>query len=837
MAQSDITENLRNTSETERITQEIWSTDVMTGGSDRRMQLYYQLIQSIKKADSVDIIVSFLMESGVKMLLEELDNALKRGAKIRILTGNYLGITQPSALYLLKKKLGSRVDMRFYNEKERSFHPKSYIFHYERYSDIYIGSSNISRSALTSGIEWNYRFSSVSDPKNYEKFYQVFEDLFEHHSIIIDNEELKRYSQNWHRPAVAKDLERYEYSHQNEENESEDTKVRLLYEPRGAQIEALCALEDTRAEGAKRALVQAATGVGKTYLAAFDSKSYERVLFVAHREEILKQAAVSFRNVRNSEDFGFFTGEEKSTDKSVIFASVATLGRSEYLSEKYFAPDYFQYLVIDEFHHAVNEQYQRIVKYFKPQFLLGLTATPERMDGRNIYELCDYNVPYEISLKDAINKGMLVPFHYYGIYDDTDYSGLHLIRGRYDEKELNETYIGNIHRHDLIYKYYCKYGSKKALGFCCSRAHAEEMAKEFCERGIPSVAVYSNANGTYSEERGKAIKKLKSGEIRVIFSVDMFNEGVDITSVDMVMFLRPTESPIVFLQQLGRGLRRSIGKEYLNVLDFIGNYEKAGRVRFLLTGRTLEKNEYYNPADRSVFPDDCLIDFDMKLIDLFSEMDKKHLKVRDQIRNEYYRVKELLGRIPSRMDLFTYMDDDIYRVAITHSKDNPFKRYLDFRKELGELSEGENILYSGIGREFINLIENTNMSKVYKMPVLMAFYNHGNVRSQVSEEELLDSWKEFFSTGTNWKDLDTGITYEKYCSISDKEHIKKMLQMPVHFLQESGKGFFVKKEGTALALKEELTYVILQPAFGEQMKDVIEYRAMDYYRRRYEEKR
>ena len=837
MAQSDITENLRNTSETERITQEIWSTDVMTGGSDRRMQLYYQLIQSIKKADSVDIIVSFLMESGVKMLLEELDNALKRGAKIRILTGNYLGITQPSALYLLKRKLGSRVDMRFYNEKERSFHPKSYIFHYERYSDIYIGSSNISRSALTSGIEWNYRFSSVSDPKNYEKFYQVFEDLFEQHSIIIDDEELKRYSQNWHRPAVAKDLERYEYSHQNEENESEDTKVRLLYEPRGAQIEALCALEDTRAEGAKRALVQAATGVGKTYLAAFDSKSYERVLFVAHREEILKQAAVSFRNVRNSEDFGFFTGEEKSTDKSVIFASVATLGRSEYLSEKYFAPDYFQYLVIDEFHHAVNEQYQRIVEYFKPQFLLGLTATPERMDGRNIYELCDYNVPYEISLKDAINKGMLVPFHYYGIYDDTDYSGLHLIRGRYDEKELNETYIGNVHRHDLIYKYYCKYGSKKALGFCCSRAHAEEMAKEFCERGIPSVAVYSNANGTYSEERGKAIEKLKSGEIRVIFSVDMFNEGVDITSVDMVMFLRPTESPIVFLQQLGRGLRRSKGKEYLNVLDFIGNYEKAGRVRFLLTGRTLGKNEYYNPADRSEFPDDCLIDFDMKLIDLFSEMDKKHLKVRDQIRNEYYRVKELLGRIPSRMDLFTYMDDDIYRVAITHSKDNPFKRYLDFRKELGELSEGENILYSGIGREFINLIENTNMSKVYKMPVLMAFYNHGNVRSQVSEEELLDSWKEFFSTGTNWKDLDTGITYEKYCSISDKEHIKKMLQMPVHFLQESGKGFFVKKEGTALALKEDLTDVILQPAFGEQMKDVIEYRAMDYYRRRYEEKR
>ena len=234
---------------------EAYSTDVMTGDKDKRMYLYYQLVGSLKKAVSVDIIVSFLMESGVKMLLGELDNALKRGARIRILTGNYLGITQPSALYLIKRKLGDRVDLRFYNEKDRSFHPKSYIFHYADYSDIYIGSSNISRSALTSGIEWNYRFSSKTDQKNYDKFYRTFEDLFENHSIVIDDEELKRYSKNWHRPLVSKDLDKYDIA-----EETEDTNVKVLYEPRGAQIEALCALEDTRAEGAKRALVQAATG-------------------------------------------------------------------------------------------------------------------------------------------------------------------------------------------------------------------------------------------------------------------------------------------------------------------------------------------------------------------------------------------------------------------------------------------------------------------------------------------------------------------------------------------------------------------------------------------------
>lgn len=807
---------------------EEYSTDVTTGDRDKRMYLYYQLVGSLRKAVSVDIIVSFLMESGVKMLLEELDHALNRGAKIRILTGNYLGITQPSALYLIKRKLGDRVDLRFYNEKNRSFHPKSYIFHYVDHSEIYIGSSNVSRSALTSGIEWNYRFSSNTDQKNYDKFFKTFEDLFENHSIVVDDEELKRYSKNWHKPSVSKDLERYDI-----EEEPEDTNVRLLYEPRGAQIEALCALEDTRSEGAKRALVQAATGVGKTYLAAFDSKNYERVLFVAHREEILKQAAVSFKNVRNTDDYGFFNGDQKCTDKSVIFASVATLGRQQYLNEKYFSKDYFDYIVIDEFHHAVNDQYRRIVDYFKPQFLLGLTATPDRMDGRNIYEICDYNVPYEISLKDAINKGMLVPFHYYGIYDDTDYSKLHIVRGKYDEKELNETYIGNVHRHELIYKYYCKYGSKRALGFCCSRAHAEEMAKEFCHRGIPAVAVYSNADGVFSEDRSVAIEKLKNGEIKVIFSVDMFNEGVDITSVDMVMFLRPTESPIVFLQQLGRGIRKSKGKEYLNVLDFIGNYEKAGRVRSLLTGRTWSETQQYYPSDRSAYPDDCLIDFDMRLIDLFAQMDKKQLKVKDQIRNEFYRVKELLGKRPSRIEWFTYMDDDIYQMAITHAKENPFKRYLAYLKDLGELTSEEEAFCQGIGREFISLIENTNMSKVYKMPVLMAFYNHGDVRLAVSEEELLESWKEFFNTGTNWRDLDAQLTYHEYLEISDKEHVKKILQMPVHFLLESGKGFFVKKEGSALALREELADVIGNPVFVEQMKDVIEYRVMDYYQRRY----
>ena len=799
----------------------IHPTNVMTGGDSKSRYLLYQLKYSTANAKSIDIMVSFLMESGVRMILDDLSKALDRGVKVRILTGNYLGITQPSALYLIKQKLGDKVDLRFYNEKGRSFHPKAYFFHYENTDEVYIGSSNLSRSALTSGIEWNYRVSNIADKTAYEQFYSTFEDLFLHHSIIIDDKELKSYSKHWKRPHVYRDLENYD--------EVEDNKVVDIFEPRGIQIEALCALENSRAEGADKGLLNISTGVGKTYIAAFDSKPYKRVLFVAHREEILRQAAQAFVNVRKTCDYGFFTGDMKCTDKPIIFASVSSLGKKEYLNKDLFAPDYFDYIVIDEFHHAVNVQYKNIVEYFKPKFMLGLTATPERMDGKNIYEICDYNVPYEIDLKESINKGMLVPFHYYGIYDDTDYSKIHIVRGKFDEKELNETYIGNVHRHELIYKTYKKYGSRRALGFCCSRAHAEEMAREFCKRGIPSAAVYSNADGEYSVDRKKAVQDLKDEKIKVIFSVDMFNEGVDIPSVDMVMFLRPTESPTVFLQQLGRGLRKNKGKNYLNVLDFIGNYEKAGLVRYILTGHKGESDG----TREGNSPDDCQIDFDLRLIDLFEQMEANRTTLKEKIDKEFLRIESLENKRPTRMDLFTRMDDTIYDMCMSHSKENIFKRYFTYLHELNRLSEDEIELYNSVGREFLSLLETTSMVKVYKMPVLMAFYNGGDIKMHLTEEDLLKSWKEFFNKGTNWKDLKTKISLEDYRKISDKAHLSNILKNPVNFLIKSGKGFFVADDKYPISIREDIADIIKTEAFAEQMKDIIEYRAMDYYRRRY----
>ena len=271
--------------------------NVMTGDKDRQKQLYFQLKNSIDKAKKIDIIVSFLMESGVRLLLKDLRKAIDKNVPIRILTGNYLNITQPSALYLIKQELNNKVDLRFYNNNTCSFHPKAYFFHYDDYGEIYIGSSNISKSALTSGIEWNYRFNDLLDKDSFQKFFMTFEDLFYNHSIIVTDEELYRYSKYWRKPAVIKDLEKYK---------TQDTNIIPLIQPRGVQIEALYALNNSRNEGATKALIHAATGIGKTYLSAFDSANYKRILFVAHREEILKQAVEAFKNVHKSDDYGFF---------------------------------------------------------------------------------------------------------------------------------------------------------------------------------------------------------------------------------------------------------------------------------------------------------------------------------------------------------------------------------------------------------------------------------------------------------------------------------------------------------------------------------------------------
>lgn len=788
--------------------------NIFTGNNT---DFYNEIKKSIQNAEKIDIIVSFLMESGAKLIFKDLKDS---NAKIRILTSNYLNITQPPALYLLKS-LGNKIDLRFYDNPHNSFHPKAYIFHNDETSEIYVGSSNLSRGGLTTSIEWNYHFTKSENEKDFNYFYDEFENLFKNHSIKITDEILKKYSSTWKKPKF-----------QSKEATPE------IFEPRGAQIEALYNLNQSRKEGYDKALVVAATGIGKTYLSAFDSSDYKKILFLAHREELIIQASETFKNIHKNKSQGFFYNKFKDTDNDITFALVQTLGKKQYLSKEYFKKDYFDYIIIDEFHHAVAKNYQNIINYFKPKFLLGLTATPERLDAKDIFALCDYNTVYEIRLKEAINKGFLVPFKYYGIYDDTiDYDNVSIQNGKYNKDELQEKLMIN-KRANLVLNHYLKYPSTRTIAFCSSRLHAEYMAEYFTNHNIASAAVYSGTQGEYSENRQDAIDKLKEGTLKILFTVDMFNEGLDIPSIDMVLFLRPTESPTIFLQQLGRGLRKYENKKYLTVLDFIGNYKKANHIPFLLSGNRYDIKTLQNESVLTFdYPEDCYIDFDFELIDLFKIQAKNELKLKDKIIFEFDSIKIDLGHRPTREDLFLRMDDSIQTSMKKNKKLNIFKDYLTFLSDNNELTKEEKSLLNTKAHKFLNVLETTNMTKSYKMPIFLAFYNNGNIKMEISDKDVYESMHEFYNNASNGVDMLKDKSTRNYKDWDMKKYIALAKRNPIKFLNKSAGDFFIKKDGCALALSDDLKDFIKSESFIEHFRDIIEYRTLYYYKTRFEAKK
>ena len=821
-----------------------------TTGKDKH---FYQLLkESIVNAIEIDLNVSFLMLSGVDLILEDLKFAAKNQVPIRILCSNYLSITQPEALYRLKDALGDNLDLRFYNVTNHSFHAKAYFFRYTNYEEVFVGSSNLSKSALTTGIEWNYRINSKEQREDLEFFKKTFENLWANFSTHLDDAELKKYAKQWIRPQIYRQIEESNVAEPEKKNRvaEEQTDFRVdsdrleklspliaFPQPIGAQVEALYALKIFRQENLDKGLIVAATGIGKTFLAAFDSRAFNRILFVAHREEILSQARESFKCVRMGKTMGQFDGSIKDTKSELIFASVQTLGNKAYLDSAYFSPDAFDYIIIDEFHHAVSDYYQNIIDYFTPQFLLGLTATPERLDNQDVFALCDYNVVYEVRLKEAINRGWLVPFRYYGIYDEMDYEQLHLKNGRYDEKELEQLASVN-RRGNLIFQHYAKYKSNRALGFCINRRHALYMTRYFREQGISCCAVISGLIEKKQQDlvcdRKTAIKNLKIGKLQVIFSVDMLNEGLDIPELDAVLFLRPTESPTVFLQQLGRGLRKTKGKNYVNVLDFIGNYKKANLLPFLLTSETsFEKTGQKRLPKEEDYPEGCLVDFDFRLIDLFKKMDKDQKKIKDLVQDEFDRIRELCKRRPNRLDMFVYLDETIYSQIRSKKELNFFRDYLNFLNKIGETSLDEKALIDTFGHRFLINIENTLMSKTYKMPVFLAFYNDGDMKMKVSEEDLAESFKVFYTKPSNRIDLLRDKSTATVDSWGDKDYIHLANKNPVHFLSKSSGDFFYK-EDDAFCLASELSEFTENPVFLAHFKDIIGYRTKRFYKERLE---
>ena len=538
-------------------------------GTASDLTLESELKKEIQTADRIDILCSFIKWSGLRLILPFLTEAAVDGKRLRIITTSYLGATDIKAIDELQKLPNTKLLVSYDTERTR-LHAKSYIFHRDNgFGTAYIGSSNISAPALTSGLEWNLKISQFESPYLWEKVCATFE-------TYQNTAEFTRYDET-SRERLAQAL-RHE---SGKDNDKEDYMTFVDVSPYPYQEEILDKIRAEREiHNRNKNLVVAATGTGKTVIAAFDFKrvrkerSNAKFLFVVHREEILRQSRFTFRNILRDQNFGeFLTGHEKPECYEQLFCSIQSLNSQDLCNK--LSEDYYDYIVIDEFHHAAANGYQKLLEHFKPKYLLALTATPERHDGLDVLKYFDYHIAAEIRLPEAINCKLLSPFQYFGISDSVDLRRLKWNNGGYDKSQLNDIFTGNHVRANLVlqkmHEILLDIKECRALCFCVSQNHAEFMNDFFNAHGVNSAVLTAQS---CVQERSSVQGRLIAKRINVICVVDLYNEGVDIKEIDTVLFLRPTESLTVFLQQLGRGLRLHEDKECLTVLDFVGNAHK-----------------------------------------------------------------------------------------------------------------------------------------------------------------------------------------------------------------------------------------------------------------------
>jgi superfamily II DNA or RNA helicase len=670
---------------------------LVTGGED---PLLPHLRMLLDQASNCDIAVAFLLDSGARLIFEHLKDFLDTGGRARILVGDYLDVTEPVALRRFNDLTGD-LQLRAYEAADRGFHLKAYVFRTDNVGIALVGSSNLSEPALTDSIEWNYKVISSHDQAGFLEITQAFEVLFHSDSTARADETWIRAYENrratdWRSAGVAE-----------EAPEPPAT-------PHELQQAALKALEATRLESFSAGLVVMATGLGKTWLAAFDSDrpEFRRVLFIAHRDEILNQAIKNFRRVRPSASIGRMTGADHEAAADLLFASVQTLGRVEHQAT--LPPNAFDYIVVDEFHHAAASTYRRVIDHFEPKFLLGLTATPERMDGGDLLALCQENLVFEAPIPVGVATGLLSPFQYWGVPDEVDYSNIPWRNARFDPESL-ETAVATEARAANALEQFRKHGGKRCIGFCCSQRHADFMAEYFAAREVRAVAVHA---GKSSAPRADSLERLTAGELDVIFSVDIFNEGVDVPSLDTVLMLRPTESIVVWMQQFGRGLRRSVDKLILTVIDYIGNH-RAFLTKLRAVAALAGQDASSDGALRRILdevltkqiqlPPGCSITYDLASVDI---------------------LQSLLRPTAPEAALEAFYDDfldqhDIRPTAVEayHESFNPRsareRSWLGFVARKSGLSSSEAAAYAQ-SRGFLESIEKTPLTQSYKIILLLA---------------------------------------------------------------------------------------------------------------------
>lgn len=817
--------------------------------------LIKELNMSLEHVESVDIIVSFIQESGFYQIRDLLNEATRRNITVRIITSTYLSITNPTALSLLFYT-EDNIKTYIYSGSAPSFHPKAYFFNGKEGEDskLYIGSSNLSKVALTNGIEWNYRIDGSTDKDAISSFQFEFNNIIKSESVELNRDIIREYSRSYcinkevlkgifksyYKPKSRRYSEKSEalpLSFAEDSSKKYYGQVENLFKPNSAQVEALLELKNTRFEGNEKALVVAATGVGKTFLAAFDSLDYQNILFIAHREEILNQAYETFAKVRGEDELGRYFDNYKDIKANILFASIQSLSRISNL--KKFVKDRFDYIIVDELHHGVATSYTKVIDYFEPKFLLGLTATPHRLDKKDVYAICDYNSVYEIDLFTSINRGWLVPYKYYGIYDATvDYGKVKVINGRYVDKDLEKALSIN-KRAELILTNYKRYKRSKALGFCSNIKHAEFMASYFNENGFKAICIHSDRSAENYHERKSGIDKLQKGEIDIIFAVDMLSEGVDIPDLDLLLFLRPTQSPVVFLQQLGRGLRTYEGKNDVRILDFIGNFKKVDLIPFLLGNRLESKKDIARKLQNGQgLPMDCQVDFEFEVIDLIESVMKSKMKIQEKLDEWFITCREENEeyKIPSRIEFFNWLSDDQYQAFKKQKNYNPFKNYVKFVLRYDNATMLKDILGSS-EYKFIQFIETTSMNQLYKLPVIESFVKDKTIKTEVTIDDIIDTFIKFYSNNRNRLDIVRRKTMGEPRDFTRTMWRKVILANPVKFLCKTNGDIF-ELEGELFKLKLEFTQIYsnekLMSWFLSQVKDALSFRRCEFLDQRLE---
>lgn len=651
--------------------------EFLTNDPNKRVKVLTTLDHELRSCDEFWFSVAFITTGGLAALKQTLFDLKDRGIKGRILTSKYLNFTQPVALRELLSQF-SNIELRI--AEYGAFHAKGYLFKHGKSYNMIIGSSNLTSSALATNKEWNLKITAQQDSYIMSNALKEFRDEFSVATKVTDAW-ISTYED------VFKQAKRRRDFDNSDKEEVPEVKPNLM------QREALANLGSLRKSGANKALLISATGTGKTYLSAFDVKAFnpKKCLFVVHRLNIARAAMSTFKKVLgNKRSYGLYSGANRQLDADCLFTTVQTISRDEHFSQ--FDSKHFDYIVIDETHRAGAQTYSKILNHFSPKFLLGMTATPERTDGFDIFSLFDHNIAYEIRLHRAMEENMLTEFHYYGVQDIS-------VNGETisDKSEFRFLEADERVKHIIAtsQKYGTDDGSIRGLVFCSRNEKCKSLSKAFNAYGYKTIALTGDSS---EESRQNAIDSLESdedGRLEYIFTVDIFIEGIDIPRVNQIIMLRPTSSAIVFVQQLGRGLRKVEGKDYLTIIDFIGNYQNNYLVPIALYGDTSYNKDTIRKLmseGSRMIPGSSTINFDKVTKErIYSSIDSSNMQLKRDLVKDYKLLKYKLGEMPMMQDFVEHGSRDPYQY-VTYSKSSYYQFVAKEEQELYGQISGESLL-------------------------------------------------------------------------------------------------------------------------------------------------